>query len=665
MPGVQHVRLKGLRPADAEELLCSQGISGDSEAIQAYLKTNCDCHPLVTGVLAGLINDYLPDKGNFDKWAADASPIGGARLNLADLDLVQRKNNILRAAIEALPEKSKQLLSTLALLSQAADYETLIALNPHLPPEVERVEEPAEPEEHWRWTELSDDEKKEEVDSYNVALASREEYEEAISARLASADYIAAPERLSETVKDLEKRGLLQYDRNSKRHDLHPVVRGVAGGGLRDDEKQQYGQRVVDHFSQKPHNLYEHAETFEDVQDGVQVVRTLMQMGSMQDAMDVYRGDLSHAMVFNLEAEVEIASLIRPFFPDGWTSLPVSVEISDASYLGNDAGAALSATGSKDEALLAFTASLRNDLQSNDCLGIQVVLCNISFLLEDLNRLARASACLRLGFDIATANKDNEDLFCARLFSFSLLTTLGRWNEAEEMWKLLDPMGRDWVRPVYRLGDAEVLYSKFRFERGDLQEDHLTKAENLTREGRNRIGIRALHGLRGTWRAERGEWDLASESLLLAVTMAREVRQIDAESETLLALAQFHMKQLSPPDARHEAERLALLAEPANRPLAELWLAIGDRDRARKYALAAYTRAWADGEPYVLRAELTKSTELLTRLGESIPNLSPYDPTKDPPFEWEAEVEAAIERLKKENAERDAKEEAERDSDEE
>src|ERR1019366_4994180 len=96
---------------------------------QNYLKSNCDCHPLVTGVLAGLINDYLPDKGNFDAWAADPGG-GGSQLNLADLGLVQRRNHILKAALEALPEKSHQLLSTLALVSEAVDYQTLSALNP-------------------------------------------------------------------------------------------------------------------------------------------------------------------------------------------------------------------------------------------------------------------------------------------------------------------------------------------------------------------------------------------------------------------------------------------------------------------------------------------------------------------------------------------------------
>ena len=74
--------------------------------------------------------------------------------------------------------------------------------------------------------------------------------------------------------------------------------------------------------------------------------------------------------------------------------------------------------------------------------------------------------------------------------------------------------------------------------------------------------------------------------------------------------------------------------------------------KAEHYALAAYIWAWADGEPYVNRYELTKTTELLNELGVSIPTLLPYDPAKDEPFPWEADVRAAIEKLRKEMEER-------------
>ena len=77
-----------------------------------------------------------------------------------------------------------------------------------------------------------------------------------------------------------------------------------------------------------------------------------------------------------------------------------------------------------------------------------------------------------------------------------------------------------------------------------------------------------------------------------------------------------------------------------------LWIAIGDLDQAKYHALAAYRIAWADGEPYVNRFELSKTADLLQQMGLSIPQLAPYDPAHDAPFPWEAEVRFIIDKLR-------------------
>ena len=149
VPGVRRELLKGLRPDDAEAMFRDSGISGESRAIQHYLQSNCDCHPLVIGALAGLINAYAPNPGNFDRWVDD--PRHGRALNLGKLDLIHRKSHILQAAIDVLEPESRRLLQTLSLLQTGADYDMLTALNPHLPPEPKKVEEPADPEKDWIW----------------------------------------------------------------------------------------------------------------------------------------------------------------------------------------------------------------------------------------------------------------------------------------------------------------------------------------------------------------------------------------------------------------------------------------------------------------------------------------------------------------------------------
>ncbi len=641
--GVLRVPLPGLRPADAEKLFRDCGITGNSQDIQNYLKSQCDCHPLVTGVLAGLVNDYLPDRGNFDAWAADG--VGGGQLNLANLDLIQKRNHILLAALAALPEKSRQLLSTLALLSEAVDFPTLNALNPHLPPEPGYVMEPEHPEDDdWWWDEMSDDEKKEARMSYEAELKRRGDYEQAL--KLWQKEAQSAALELTKTVRDLERRGLLQYDRQSKRYDLHPVVRGVAAGGLRQEDKERYGQRVVDYFSHKPHVPYQDVETFEDVRYGLHVVRALLQMGRHRQACDAYLGKLCNPLLFNLEAPAEVLSVSRPFFPHGWGTIPDSVPETSAAHLATDAAIALNIIGEFKKSLAAYGSVITYCLRRDDWMRLRNQLSGVATLFDSMYRIAKAERLILFALELASLLKPGTDLFIARLARFTQLVEVGRFAEAESMWQLLDPMGRTWIRALYRPGGAESEYAWFRFKQGTLKEEHLAHAEQVAKAGKNRGVVRGLHRLRGQWLIEQGQWALAAESLHEAVRMAREIGGADTRAEVMLCLAKYRLGQL--PDPRAEAEQLAESSSRPNRALAELWLAIGDREQAKKYALAAYKVAWADGEPYVYRYYLNKAVALLGQLGEEIPNLPPYDPSNDEKLPWEDEVAAAIERLRAE-----------------
>lgn len=466
-------------------------------------------------------------------------------------------------------------------------------------------------------------------------------------ARLASAEFRAAPKKLTETVKDLEQRGLLQWDGRTRKYDLHPVVRGVASGAMAAADRERHGQRVVDHFTAQPHRPYDDAETMEDVRSGLHIVRTLLKLGHYQQAAAAYRGALSHALGINLNAFAETLSLLKPFFPNGWGELPKEVVASDSSYLANSAAIALHSCGELAAAIAAFGAGLRADLEAEDWTNTTVSLRNISENLTDQNRLAPALRTDSLALEVATLSEDEEGVFMGRLFLFTDQSRLGQWAEAAATWSLLDPMGRAWSRNVYRPGMAEQDYAWFHFLQGSLLKAHLAKAERLAVQGKDRGIIRSLHRLRGDWRLTQGEWALAAASYQEAVRLARDTRSvIDAGSETGLALAKHHLGQLANP--REEAERLAQLRAPAHRLLAQLWLALGDPEQAKHHALAAYKRAWADGEPYVWRYELTKTTELLRQMNIPIPNLPPYDPAKDEKLPWEDEVRAAIEKLRAE-----------------
>jgi hypothetical protein len=654
MPGVSPpLNLPGLDDADAEHLLRSCGVDGTAADIRYYLNTYCGNHPLVIGVLAGLINAPGPHRGNFDGWAAD--PAYGAKLNLASLDLIQCRNHILHTALEALEPASRQLLSTLALLSSAVDYETVAAFNPHLPLEPEEVEVPVKPEEDSRWERMPDEEKANWRRQYEDALAKRKAYEQAVQEWRESAAVREAPKQLSHTVADLEHRGLLQYDRRAHRYDLHPVVRGVAAGNLKPEEQKRYGQKVVDHFNTMPRSSYATARSMEDVESGLQVVRTLLKLGQYQRAAEAFVGDLSSALSFNLEADVEILSIVRPFFPMGWACMPMEVNPMTALVLSNNAAIALADSGESKQAIIVIYSSILHIL-SNQSFSLAMktlwLSSQIRSLAINLRGHGRIAQALRLhnihqAMETILEFEKEVNIFVSLLQRFCLQSALGQWPAAAETWRLLDPMGRKWRRNFYRQGDAEFQFARAMFWQGHLQEEHLSTAASLAEQDHNRSTIRLVHALRGDWRLEQGAWAQAAASFSQAVAMAREVRLVDEASETGLALAKVHLHQLTGDEAHSEAQRLAQLRHfadrsLANRYLARLWQALGELNQAKHHALAAYTLCWADGEPYVYRYGLTKAAELLHELGVPLPNLPPYDPAKDEPFPWEADLRAFI-----------------------
>src|SRR5436853_3102382 len=148
VPGVQHLKLRGLEPTDGENLLRSLGVHGDSAAIRRFLR-QFDNHSLLIGVLAGRILDYRPAPGDFDRWREDPKEGGG--LQLKDLDFKQRRTHILAYSFNGLDTKKRQLLSRIAVLSDAADYTTLSILNPRLPPPPEEVPPPEDLHKQLEW----------------------------------------------------------------------------------------------------------------------------------------------------------------------------------------------------------------------------------------------------------------------------------------------------------------------------------------------------------------------------------------------------------------------------------------------------------------------------------------------------------------------------------
>lgn len=649
MPGVWREMLPGLRPADAEALLHACGVNGDSNVIRDYLQRNCDCHPLVIGALAGLVNNYMRDRGSFDAWLSD--PNAGGKLGLADMDLTQRRNHILDTAVEALSKPGRRLLQTLSLLQAGADYATLKEFNPHRPPPPKEVKEPSPPEKSAGWKLMSDAWKEKAKASFEEAKKARATYLEALRAWEEQPEVLAAPAQFDETLAELERRGLLQYEHGHKVYNLHPVVRGVLVGGLDADETGTIGAHVVDYFSSRPHDPWEQAKTLEDLGAIIQIVMIQNRMGDFDAAFKAYQSGLGSAL-HKLMALTEVQRLLQPIFPEGWCG-PVALKSEDETFdaLTTIVGSFRFTDISQCE-LLSERAVECAVLSGNE-INVRIGLRNHAWSLFLSGKIADSLKFRAVALKFSEAVGTDAALYESLVRAYVGEIFCGRHEEAAALWSRLNPNEKDWGKSI---DTSELLrYRAFHlFWRGMLSDADLTTAEQSCRSTNDRFDVIQCLGLRGDWHLSRGEPSLAIEPLSQAVRLCRDSGLDDAQFEARLASACIRAGR--PINGRAIAERFADTQDNDGAiAVAELWRDLGEPTYAIAAALRAYKMAWGSGEPFVYRFVLNSAKDLLLELGELPPDLPKYDPADNLTYDWEDDVTAMIDKAREKREERERK----------
>jgi len=474
---------------------------------------------------------------------------------------------------------------------------------------------------------------------YEGALLRRQHYDEVIAQRKGL--LAVASTELQNAVHNLERRGLLQYDRATKRHDLHPVVRAVSAGRLAQEEKHQLGQRVVDYFSQQAENPYEQAETLEDFGKARRIVNALFHMGALERAKEfIDRSGFLRMMGYRLEAYNEVLAIIRPFFTEGWSEIPAILQ-SQGRRLVRTAAVALRRVDQLDDAFILMQADLCLALGRSppEAPGYQQFL-DLASTAGDQYRFALEERLIGFAKDCAWPWEPNSAISVS-MARFRQLSRLGRWSEADALWPALDEANLDgWRRALAAHHRVVSLHL-----RGELTDEELRHAEQLTAGVGAALGRRNLCALRGWWLSDAEEWRPARDSLSEAVTLAHKAGKIDRRSEVRLALARYRLGEDD--QVQEIADQLSDAADiNTHLPLALLWLAGGKIDEAEKYAISAYKHAWADGEPYTHWYECARARAILDQIGAKISVLPRFDAAHSKSLVWEPQVVRAIEAQK-------------------
>jgi hypothetical protein len=442
----------------------------------------------------------------------------------------------------------------------------------------------------------------------------------------------------------LELRGLLQRDRVKEQYDLHPVVRGYAVNSVPVEQREGVAQRLIDYFNSRPHSPWDDAATFRELENGLLVVRANLHLGRFKIAAGTL-WDLSNALIFNLEAYEEYLALLRPIFSEGWERPAPHLGRAELGLVWKDVAICLSRLGRDAEASRIDEKILLLDLDLNRLGEVSTDLRNIFVDQTDLGRLYDAHRVWALLEKVAPLTGDNEEEAIVYLCGLEQATRRGDFETAERCAAQFAAFPRPRWRGNYRPGEFEYALALLHFYAGSLDETTLAEAESLARKGNNRQQVRDLHSLRGEWQLSLGHWDEAASAFEEEIRMARETNLDTAVPEARLALAQARMGRTQ--IAREEAERLSKLEDPPDLALAELFLALGELEEARRYVLSAYKWAWGDGEPYSNWWHLQRCRKVLHHLGEPEPQLTKFDPANFPPLPYEAKVLEYIERLRK------------------
>lgn len=589
LPGVWHLHLRGMHPDDAMRMMRDLGIRGDEQAMRRYFKENFDNHPLLLGIVAGLVNDYVRDSGNFDRWADD--PQGGAALHLATLELKQRRTHILAVALNGLEPGARQLLSRIAALPDAVAFETLEALSP----------------------------------------------------------FRQQPESLPKLVaalQDLERRGLLQWDRQKNSYDLHPVVRGYAFDALGDEERIEISNQIVDHFQSKPPDRYDRARTVADLQQSINIFRAMVQANRLDDVASFYRGGFARALLFSVEAHNLTLALLKPFFPGGFLNPPRGVRTaSDRGYLLTEAGNALRGLGRIVEAQTAYAVAVRLDIEEGAGRGVHASLTNLGVCYSRGNRIRMSIAARELALELAgEAMRDQELEAKAHLDLMRIYSWAGRFEKADAAYDAFRRLPTPADQAFYRRGETERHLCWLRFFQGTLTDELLHEADAAAGAGNNRLVVRDLCGLRGEFALQRGDFPQAITNFERYIEMTQAVGLSAAGVEARLALA------LARRGDDEQARRLLAGVRGQSIALAEAYVELGDREKARHHALAGYPWAWADGPEYSNWWELKRCRAVLAALGEPEPKLPAFDPKTAEPIPHEADVRKLIAKLKNDRA---------------
>ncbi len=200
---------------------------------------------------------------------------------------------------------------------------------------------------------------------------------------------------LDNILTELEDRGILGWERQSDRYDLHPVVRGAAWTLAGSEVQTQAYSALQGYFEATPTiENYLHVNSLEDLTSAIELYHALIGLGRFGEARTVYCDRLQKALLYRLGTSRQQKELLEKLFPNGLENPPRLTNPGDIAYTYAVLGLAYQMSGEPGKG--SFFFEKQNEIQRN--VGHQQ---NLAFSLGNLSVALRLSGSLQNAADAA------------------------------------------------------------------------------------------------------------------------------------------------------------------------------------------------------------------------------------------------------------------------
>jgi nucleoside phosphorylase/tetratricopeptide (TPR) repeat protein len=575
--------LLGLNDEDAFDLWRKLGIRGSRDDLLKLLRSVYEWdrnYPLLIKLLAGVIEEYRPAPGDFDRWRVDHSE-DAVRL-AQELEPVNKRRHVLEIALRGLTDAMRVVLHTIAFFRMPAAYAGLKGI------------------------------------------------------LVGIGKLLAAEQNLIDILRELEDRALIGWDRGrgANCYDIHPVVRQELRKRLDDGERKRICGPIYEYFMNEPMPELKAVKTVEDLAVAIERYRSLVALDRHEDAWREYKENLLEALAYRLTAsrhQVELLEMLA--LPGGATSPSISRNSDRFRWL-DLMGHALHVSGKIGRALTWYQCA--DDLPAEE----MVVEDRLRFLghfavaLWHSGDLRKAEDVSGRAFELADDVRDRSPIWRALGLRYlgQVRSLRGEVDAAkenlEEALKLLTEL-----EEFQAAGATNTFLAELAIRRGDIvaAESYMDEAwrlaqlKNYERDFVHILSLRGLNAIQG------GNLDFAEELFGECIARARQATFLEREIPALIGLAEIKRRRGNLEGARDRIQDVWELVRSAPYRLfhadscivlAHIHQDEGNLDSAITVAKEAFQLAWCiTGPPYAYHWGLVATRRHLAVLGVPEPHI--------------------------------------------